>query len=132
MKRTLLRMLLMFDAVILFLLGGAFMFVPGRMLILFGFHNTPPGIAYVVGVFGSVYATMGIGYVFAAQSPLRNVAWVQVGIARGVAESLFSLVCVVQGWVSFAQAGFSIVVPALLGVGYALLYPRPAPPAAEA
>jgi len=127
MKYTLLRALLVFDAAVLLLLGGAFMFVPGRMLILFGFNSVPTGINYVVGLFGVVYATLGIGYALAARSPLRNVAWVQVAIARGTVESLFSLVCVMQGWVSFRQAGFSFVLPGLLAVAYVLLYPRPKP-----
>jgi hypothetical protein len=131
MRRMLLRVLLMFDAVLLLLLGGVFMFMPGRMLVLFGFQNIPSGFAYVVGIFGAVYATMGIGYLLVAQNPLRNVAWVQVGILRGTAESLFSLFSMAQGLVTFRQAGFSLVVPGLLAVGYALLYPRPKPPAPE-
>src|SRR5689334_20582636 len=107
MRRVMLRTLLVLDAAILFLLGGAFMVVPGRMLLLFGFHGAPPSIAYIVGVFGSVYFTLGIGYVLAAQNPLRNVVWVQVAIARGTAECLFSLLCVAQGIVSFRQASLS-------------------------
>ena len=131
MRRTLLRTLLIFDAVVLFLLGAVFIFAPGRSLSLFGFNSTPPGIAFILGVFGTVYATMGIGYVIAAQNPMRNVAWVQVAIARGAAESLFSLYCVLQGVVTSRQAGFSIVFPALIALGCLVLYPRPELPASE-
>jgi hypothetical protein len=131
MRRTLLRVLLVFDAVTLFLLGVTFIIVPMRVLLLFGFENAPPNIAFIVGAFGTVYATMGVGYLIAAQQPLRNVAWVQVAIARGVAECLFSVYCVLQGIVTFRQAGFSIIFPALVAVGCLVLYPRPEPPAPE-
>jgi hypothetical protein len=131
MRRTLLRALLVFDAVTLFLLGTTFIIAPMRALLLFGFGDAPRNIAFILGAFGTVYATMGIGYLIAAQQPLRNVAWVQVAIARGVAESLFSAYCVLQGVVTFRQAGFSIILPALVAVGCLALYPRPEPPAPE-
>ena len=131
MRRSLLRLLLVLDAAALLLVGVGFMLVPTRALVLFGFNDAPAGMAFVVGVFGTVYATMGIGYIFAAQNPMRNIAWVQVAIARGAAESLFSIFCVLQGIVTFRQAGFSIVLPALVAIGCAVLYPRPELPPAD-
>ena len=77
--------------------------IPVRVLLLFGFGSTTPGLTFLLGAFGTVYATMGIGYIFAARSPMRNIAWIQVAIARGTAESLFSLYCVATGMVTFVR-----------------------------
>jgi len=132
MRRTLLRLVLILDAAALFLIGAIFVVAPARALVLFGFPNAPANISFIIGTFGTVYATMGIGYVLAAQNPMRNIAWVQVAIARGAAECLFSIFCVVQGVVTFRQAGFSIVLPALIAIGCVLLYPRPELPSSDA
>lgn len=132
MRRTLLRALLVLDAAALILIGAVFIFAPARALLAFGFLNAPANINFIIGTFGTVYATMGIGYVYAAQNPMRNVAWVQVAIARGAAECLFSIYAVATGIVTFRQAGFSIVFPALIAIGCLLLYPTPEPPPTEA
>ncbi len=131
MRRTLLRLLLVLDAAALLLIGAIFIFTPARALQLFGFTDAPANITFIIGTFGTVYATMGIGYIFAAQNPMRNVAWVQVAIARGAAECLFSLYCVFQHIATFRQAGFSIILPALVAIGCLLLYPRPELPPGE-
>lgn len=127
MKTLLLRGLLWLDAVVLVGLGVGFVFAPGRMLNLFGFADASARIAFILGVFGTVYATLGVGYALAARHPLRNQLWVQIAIGRAVAECLFGVVAVSQGMVGWRQAGFGIVVPAFFAVGYALLYPRPDP-----
>src|SRR4051812_25702380 len=101
MKRTLLRALLILDAAALILIGAVFIVAPARALVAFGFLNAPANMNFIIGTFGTVYLTMGIGYVYAAQNPMRNIAWVQVAIARGAAECLFSIFCVATGVVSF-------------------------------
>ena len=132
MRRTLLRLLLILDAAALFLIGAIFIAFPARALSLFGIPSETANMHFVIGIFGTVYATMGIGYLFAAQNPMRNIAWVQVAIGRGIAESLFSIFCVVQGIATFRQAGFSMIVPALVAVGCIVLYPRPELPTGDA
>jgi hypothetical protein len=80
---------------------------------------------------------MAAGYLAAAQDPFRHVIWVQVGIARGALECLLSVVYLGRGIVTVSQAGFGIIVAALMAIAYAVLYPREemlpadtAPPAA--
>ena len=124
MKLTLLRNLLMLDAAILFLLGALLMFAPRVVEAAFHFDSLPPAVSYLIGLWGCVLATLGIGYVVAATHPLKHLIWVQVGIARGALECLLGMIYLARGTVSFQQAGFGIVVAGLMGMAYVALYPR--------
>src|SRR6266478_170163 len=124
MKLSLLRYLLIIDALVLFLLGALLILAPGQVERAFHFQYLPPAISYIIGLWGCVFATLAIGYLVAATDPLRHVVWVQVGIARGVLECVFGFVYLMRGLVSFEQAGFGIIVAALITIAYMVLYPR--------
>jgi hypothetical protein len=132
MRRQLLRVILILDAAALVLLGAAMIVVPDRTLALFGIVDAPGSVRFIIGSFGAVYITMGAGYVIAAQTPMRCISWIQIGIARATAECLFGVVAVIQGYVTFRQAGAAIVLPGLVAVAFVLLYPRPELPSADA
>jgi hypothetical protein len=115
MKKTpWLRNLLLLDAAILFWLGLLFVLVPKRIEVAFHFPDLPVGVNYLVGLWGCVFLSLGYGYVVAAGDPIRHLVWVQIGIARGLLESLLGLFYLVQGVVSMSQAGFGIFVAALI------------------
>ena len=126
MKMILLRFLLMIDAAILFLLGAVLILAPKEVEAAFHFHDLPPAVSYLIGLWGCVFATMAIGYGVAATDPLRHVVWVQVGIARGLLECIFGFVCLARGVVNLQQAGFGIIVAALVTIAYIAMYPRAA------
>src|SRR5436853_3434797 len=119
-----LRVLLVLDAVLLFVVGAALVFVPRQLAVVFQFRDLPHGVYYLVAMWGCVMATMGIGYAVAAQDPVRHVAWVQVGIARGALECLVGLAYVALGILTFRQAVFGILLGGLIAVLYGFLYPR--------
>ena len=124
MKLTPLRYLLLVDAVLLFLLGATLIFVPRHIEAAFGFRDLPEGVHYLVGLWGCVFVTMAIGYFAAARDPLRNVVWVQVGIARGVIEFALGLIYVVRGVVTWQQAAFGLIAASVITLAYIVLYPR--------
>ena len=122
-----LRILLVIDAAVLFLLGLVLIVAPQRVAMVFHFQNLPEGINYLVGLWGCALLTMAAGYLAAAQDPFRHAVWVQVGIARGALECLLSVVYLARGIVIWPQAGTGLVVAALMAAGYAVLYPRAMP-----
>ncbi|HWX22834.1 MAG TPA: hypothetical protein VN578_23275 [Candidatus Binatia bacterium] len=124
MKFSLLRFLMMMDAAFLFLMGAVLIFAPRQVEIAFHFTDLPPAVSYLIGLWGCVFATMGIGYVVAATQPLRHLVWVQVGIARGALECLLGLVYLARGVVTWQQAAFGIIAAALITGAYLVLYPR--------
>jgi hypothetical protein len=124
MKLTLLRYLLMLDAAVLFLLGALLIFVPRQVEVAFGFKDLPVAVSYLIGLWGCVFVTLGIGYVVAATQPLRHLVWVQVAIARGALECLLGFVYLARGVVTWQQAAFGIIAAALITVAYIVLYPR--------
>lgn len=124
MKLTPLRFLLMLDAAVLLLLGAVLIFAPVPVERAFHFQDLPPAVGYMIGLWGCVVATLGLGYVVAATNPIRHVVWVQVGIARGTLECVLGVVYLARGIVTFQQAGFGILVAALISIAYVVLYPR--------
>lgn len=119
-----LRALLILDSAVLLLLGCALIFIPYLVALAFGFKDLPPGMGYIIGLWGCVLGTLSIGYFAAAVNPLRHVVWVQVGIARGVLECVLGIVYIVRGIVTWQQAGFGIIIAGLMALGYLVFYPR--------
>ena len=120
-----LRVFLILDAAILFWLGVAFIFAPGPVARAFGFFGLPAGVDYILAMWGCVFATMAAGYAVAATNPLRHIIWIQVGIARGILETVVGIACALRGIVTWNQAAFGLAAASLLALAYVLLYPRP-------
>ena len=112
------------DAVVLTGLGVIFIAVPRRVLVAFHFQNLPQGVDYMLGLWGCVFATLGLGYVLAAVAPRRNVLWVQMAIARGVLEIVFGISCALRKVVTWEQASFGIFTAVFIAAAYLVLYPR--------
>ena len=119
-----LRMFMMMDAVVLTGLGALFIAMPRRIEAAFHFQNLPAGVDYMIGLWGCVFATLGLGYALAAVDPRRNVLWVQMGIARGVLEAVFGATCALRGVVTWEQASFGIFTAVFIAAAYVVLYPR--------
>jgi len=124
MKLILLRYLLMVDSAVLFLLGALLICVPRRVEAAFHFGELPPAVSYLIGLWGCVFVTMGVGYVVAATHPIRHRVWVQVGIARGALECVVGVAYLTRGVVTWQQAAFGIVTAAVMTGAYVALYPR--------
>jgi len=124
MKLTLLRYLLMVDAAVLFLLGALLIFMPRQIEAAFHFQDLPLAVSYLIGLWGCVFATLGIGYLVAATDPVRHVVWVQVGIARGGLECVLGVLYLTRGVVTWQQAAFGIITAAFITIAYFVLYPR--------
>ena len=119
-----LRLFLIVDATLLFVLGLALLTMPDRARLVFHFDVMPAAVTYLLGILGCVFFTLGIGYAVAATDPVRHVAWIWVGIARAALEVLFGVVSLMRGVVTWQQASFGIIVAAIVAVAYAVLYPR--------
>ena len=124
MKLLLLRYLFLVDAAVLCLLGSLLILAPKQLEIAFGFHDLPAPVSYLIGLWGCVLGTLAIGYVAAAANPVRHRVWAQIGIARGALECAVGLVYLTRQIVSFQQAGFGIIVAAIMTLAYIALYPR--------
>lgn len=124
MKLSLLRYLFLVDAAVLCLLGALLIFAPKQLEIAFGFRDLPASVSYLLGLWGCGMGTLAIGYVVAAANPIRHRVWAQVGIARGALECVLGLIYLARQTVSFQQAGFGIIVAAVMAGAYIALYPR--------
>ncbi len=119
-----LRMLLMADGTVLFLLGVLILMFPRQVLAAFHFTDLPEGVSYLIGLWGCALVTFGIGYAIAATDAARHLVWIQIGIARGLLEAVFGAWCVTRQLVTWEQAGFGIILAAFVALAYLVLYPR--------
>ena len=124
MNRSLLRAVLLLDAAVLFLLGALLIVVPRQVGVAFQFADLPPIVSYIISLWGCALASLALGYAVAARDPMRHVAWIQVGIARGALECIVGAAYLSRGVVTFPQAWFGIAVAAFIMLAYAVLYPR--------
>jgi hypothetical protein len=127
MKQSLLRNVLLLDGAVLLLVGGLLILFPTQIERAFQFNDLPQGVSYIVSSWGCALATLAIGYAVAATDPVRHIAWVQVGIARGALECIVGVVYLLRGVVQLRQAGVGLAAAATITVAYIVLYPRPAP-----
>nr|ALS92255.1 protein of unknown function (DUF3188) [uncultured bacterium] len=124
MKLTPLRYLLLWDALLLFLLGAALILMPREVQRVFQFKDLSPAISYILGLWGCVLATLAVGYFVAARDPVKHILWVQIGIARGVLECIAGIVYLARGITSFQQSGLGIILAGLIALAYIAFYPR--------
>src|SRR5512142_1344744 len=116
MRLLLLRCVLITDAAVLFLLGGLLIFRPVQVERVFHFQDLPPAVAYLIGMWGCLMATMGFGYLVAATHPLRYRVWINIAIIRGAVECALGIVYLSRGIISFQQAGLGTLVAGLLAL----------------
>ena len=119
-----LRMLMAMDATVLALLGLAFIVFPGQIETAFQFKDVPPAVNFLIGLWGCVLMSLGIGYGLAATDPVANRLWILVGVLRGGLEAVFGWWCYMQGIVTWKQSGLGILLAGFMALAYALLYPR--------
>jgi hypothetical protein len=120
-----LRALILADASVLMLLGVALIFRPQGVAQALDFRDLPASGDYLIGIMGGLFLTTGLGYLAALRDPLRNLIWIQLGIARGALEVLLGVVYISLGTVSWRQAGFGLIAAATIGAGYLFFYPHP-------
>jgi hypothetical protein len=124
MKKSFLPKLMVLDAAVLLLLGAVFIFCPRQVEMAFRFKDLPVGVDYILGLWGCVLVTLGMGYAVASLDPVRNLIWAQMAIARGALECLLGLAFLARGTVTCGQACFGIVLAALVSIAYLICYPR--------
>lgn len=120
-----LRVLLAADAAVLLVLGLLLLLRPQQVELALGFHDLPLTANYILGILGCLFATTALGYATAARDPLRHIIWIQIGIARGALEVLLGLFYVLNGAVTWQQAGFGLAAAAAMTVAYLIFYPHP-------
>jgi hypothetical protein len=125
MKITLLRCLLVLDAVVLAMMGVLFIFEPHRIATYFHFNDLPNSVSYLIGLWGCVMLSLAAAYGLVSRDPIRHRLWIDIGIVRALLEAGLGVVSLAKGTVNFSQAGSGTILAAALVLAYLLLYPRP-------
>lgn len=119
-----LRVVLLMDGVVLSALGLALLTAPHAMWTLFGFSELPAAVNYIVGMWGALMGTMGLGYFLAAREPAQSSAWVWAGLIRGVLEAVVSLGYLAAGIVTFPQIWMGLFLALWFALAYIVFFPR--------
>lgn len=125
MKRAdLLRHLLLVDAALLALIGGALIGAPAEVAKVLHMQALDAQTRYIVGILGCVYLSMAPGYLNASLFPYTATPWVQIGIARGLLECALGVYFIARGYLAFQQVSLGLVVGGAVALAYIVLYPR--------
>jgi len=119
-----LRAVLVADALVLVILGVLLIIAPEQMFGWFGMQGMPPGAYYLVGMWGALMATMGLGYALASGRPGASQAWVMTGIIRAVLEVGVSAAYIAGGTVNLRNSGLGMSLALFFAIAYLALYPR--------
>jgi hypothetical protein len=119
-----LRWLLILDALFLAMIGFALILAPEVVRQVCHFPVFPVEVRYLLAMWGSVLATMSLGYTWAATDPVRNVSWIKVAIARGLLEFVVGLGFILTHVTTVGQAGLGTASGLLVAGLYLVLYPR--------
>ncbi len=119
------------DALVLVLLGAVFMALPVKVGNAFGFAEFPGTACYLVAMWGCALLSLGVGYAMGAGDPVRNVAWVQAGIVRGVFECGLGFIMASRHMVTWHHSALGTGVAGVIAAGYLVLYPYPGKVAKE-
>src|ERR1044071_1110096 len=114
MKLSLLRNLLLLDAVVLAVMGVLFIFMPHRVTIYFHFTDLPMTVNYLIGLWGCVMLSLAAAYAIVSRDPIRHRLWIDIAIVRALLEAILGVVSIARGTVDFSQAGVGIIVAAAL------------------
>ena len=72
MKISLLRNLLLLDAVVLAMMGVLFIFAPQRIAAFFHFTDLPASMVYLIGLWGCVMLSLAAAYAIVSRDPIRH------------------------------------------------------------
>ncbi len=127
-RNRLLKVIMLADFAVLLILGALLIFAAEPMFrafhLDFGDGRALGAARYIVGMWGALMATMGLGYYFAAQNVNQSRSWVLAGLARAVIEVIVSIMALAQGLVSFKTAGMGMFLALWFAIAYLVLYPR--------
>lgn len=119
------------DALVLGALGLGMLLAPRGVLDLFELGALPPGVNFILGMYGAVMFTLGVAYWQGATLPGQHLVLARIGILRAAVEIFMATYWIALGAVSIRQGAAGVFLPVWFGLAYALLYPRGGAPAPE-
>ena len=110
-------------AVLGILFGLAYILVPRQVGAMFGFEQGPSYVPYILAVLGVSFIAACVFLIAAARDPVKHIYWVKFALLFAVLMVVVILYSVIQGYVSFGQAGMGIILHAIFAVALLVFYP---------
>jgi hypothetical protein len=112
-------------AVIGFLFGLAFIFVPRQLSAMLGHEAgagpvSAPAMAVELGV---SFIAACIFLIIAAGNPLKHILWVKYAIVFAILMLAGSLYSLILGHLDFSQAGIGLIIHAVFAAALLTFYP---------
>ena len=105
------------------LLGLMLTIAPNQAAIMFGFREIADYTKYFMALCGISFIAPGVWLVVAGRDPLRHITWVKFAVLWSILAIVAGLYSIVQGVVTFSQAGTGIILDAVFAVAFLVLYP---------
>ena len=105
------------------LLGLMLIVAPNQAASMFGFGEISDYTKYFMALCGISFIAPGVWLVVAGRDPLRHITWVKFAVLWSILAVVAGLYSIVQGVVTFSQAGTGIILDAVFAVAFLVLYP---------
>ena len=105
------------------LLGLMLIVAPNQAASMFGFGEIADYTRYFMALCGISFIAPGVWLVVAGRNPLQHITWVKFAILWSILALVAGLYSIVQGVVTFNQAGTGIILDAVFAVAFLALYP---------
>jgi hypothetical protein len=91
---------------------------------LVGFGQIADYVRWIMASSGAVLVAVGVWVMVAARDPVRHINWVRFEITKTLLFFAVTAGSMVQGYVSFSQVGWLLIMFAVFAVAFLVLYPR--------
>jgi len=128
-KDKVLMFTLRFIALVQFVLGLAFLFVPELTARAFGLSQAPGWTNWLFGMMAARFLGFGYGMLLAARDPANSVGWIKAMIGIQAIDWVVTLYYVSLGAVTLAQVSTASFLPLIFVILLFAAYPRTLRPA---
>ena len=116
-------------AVVQFVFGVLFVFLPGQFAPIFHLPVAPTWVNWLLVMGGARFLGMGYGMLVAIQDPIKHRAWINAMIGVQALDWLATIYSLVTGAISLSQASTATFLPVLFIAALLVFYPRSQPAA---
>lgn len=104
--------------------GAIFLFAPTVYPDAVGLDPVPAWASWMFALFGARALGFGAGMILAIRDPLGHRSWIAIMIGVQVIDWIATLVAILQGSLTVAQASTAAFMPVLFVIALLLTFPR--------
>ena len=103
--------------------GLAFIFIPQMLGDMMGYEHGPAYVPYMLAALGASFIAVSVFVILAARDPVKHISWVKFSILWSLLSLVIGLYSIAMDYVTFNQAGMSVIIDAVFAALFFIFYP---------